>query len=256
MPKDAECAHHASGERGLAQSGRPRRAKWHRGSSRDGKIAGSAPAFEGTRKGVAVVGLRSMKGASGRGSCSFSRTSRANDLGPFFLKRWREIANDRSLGDGGARGESLDRHLVGENTPFRGSSSRRSVWSAVKARHPPESTSASLLSSGHRMRRGCLSISCEWQLSIARISENSLRSRLGGCPKCLSVPSRRMPGKVFCRRKTTKDEFSPSHEGSHRAVDADVGGYRGERVRDARLRGRIRKRASTHRESGGGTIRW
>jgi hypothetical protein len=71
VPKDAVCAHHAPSERGLAQSGRPRRAKWHRGSSRGGKIARSAPAFEGARKGVAVVGLRSMKGASGRGCCSF-----------------------------------------------------------------------------------------------------------------------------------------------------------------------------------------
>jgi len=71
VPKDAECAHHALSERGLAQSGRPRRAKWHRGSTRGGKIAGSAPAFEGARKGVAVVGLRSMKGVSGRGRCSF-----------------------------------------------------------------------------------------------------------------------------------------------------------------------------------------
>jgi len=33
---------------------------------------------------------------------------------------------------------------------------------------------------------------------------------------------------------------SPSHDGTHRAVDADAGGDRGERVRDVRLRGRIR----------------
>lgn len=59
---------HARGERGLAQSGRPRRAKRPRGSNHGGKTVRSTPAYEGIRKGVAVVGPRSMKGASGRGS--------------------------------------------------------------------------------------------------------------------------------------------------------------------------------------------
>lgn len=38
---------HASGERGLAQSGRPRRAKWCRDSDRGGKAARSSPTCQG-----------------------------------------------------------------------------------------------------------------------------------------------------------------------------------------------------------------
>jgi hypothetical protein len=60
----------ACGERGLAQSGRPRRAKRHRGSDHGGKTVSSTPVSEGIRKGVAVAGFRSMEGASGRRSRS------------------------------------------------------------------------------------------------------------------------------------------------------------------------------------------
>jgi len=71
VPKEVECISSSLGEQGLAQSGRPRRANGRRGSSRGGKAMKSAPAFEGTRKSVAVVGHRSMKGPSGRRHCSF-----------------------------------------------------------------------------------------------------------------------------------------------------------------------------------------
>ena len=60
-----------NGERGLVQSGRPRRAKRHRGSDHGGKTVSSTPVSEGIRKDVAVVDFRSMEGASGRRSRSF-----------------------------------------------------------------------------------------------------------------------------------------------------------------------------------------
>jgi len=69
---------------------------------------------------------------------------------------------------------------------------------------------------GRRTKRGCLSKSCEWHSSVARIYEGSLRRRKTGKPSPLA----------------TKEPT--------RAVDADDGRYRGERVREARLRGRIR----------------
>jgi hypothetical protein len=73
-----------AGERGLAQSGRPRRAKRHRGSNHGGKTVRSTPASEGIRKGVAVVGLRSMEGASGRRSRSLFTRGRGKRSRPIF----------------------------------------------------------------------------------------------------------------------------------------------------------------------------
>jgi len=98
LPTEAERAHHALGERGLAQSGRPRRAKWRWGSSRGGKTVRSAPAFVGTGNGVAVVGLRSMKGASGRSGCSFSRKERRKRSWPILPEA---LARNRQRSTGG-----------------------------------------------------------------------------------------------------------------------------------------------------------
>lgn len=80
----------ANGERGLAQSGRPRRAKRHRGSSRGGKTVGSTPVSEDIRKGVAVADLRSMKGASGRSSRSLftrGRGKRSRPISPSVIAK-------------------------------------------------------------------------------------------------------------------------------------------------------------------------
>lgn len=57
---------HGGGERGLAQSGRPRRANKRRASNRDGKIVRSMLAKEGTGNSVVVFGFRVMKGVPGR----------------------------------------------------------------------------------------------------------------------------------------------------------------------------------------------
>lgn len=80
----------ASGERGLAQSGRPRRAKRHRGSNHGGKTVSSTPVSEGIRKGVAVAGLRSMEGASGRRSRSLftrGRGKRSRPISPSVIAK-------------------------------------------------------------------------------------------------------------------------------------------------------------------------
>ena len=65
-PEKPSACFHALGERGLAQSGRPRRAKRRRSPSHGGKIVRSVSACVRIRKDAAVVGHRSMEGASGR----------------------------------------------------------------------------------------------------------------------------------------------------------------------------------------------
>jgi hypothetical protein len=84
---------------------------------------------------------------------------------------------------------------------------------------------------GRRTIRGCSSKSCVWQLLVVRICVGRPPSPQGG------------------------GTGPAGHEEPDRAVDADAGGARGDRVRDVRLRGRIRERASSRRASAGGTIR-
>lgn len=244
-PKKPSTREACFGERGLAQSGRPRRAKGRRGSNRGGKTTRSMLAREGVRKGVVVMGLRSMKGASDRRNRSFFTKER----------RWRAwpippeaSARNRRRSRGGrqrcqrrvARGD-----IAGKNIPRKvARAGCRSVWRAVKRGTHRSARTAQVVSmnSGRRTIRGCLSISCEWQSSIARISESSPISvpprRLPESPQPVSLTA--TPEVVLRHRKVARDESSPSHEGAHRAVDADAGGYRGERVRGALLRGRIR----------------
>jgi len=70
-PKEARIAFRDTGERGLAQSGRPRRAKRRRTASRGGKIARSSTRRAGARKSiVGLFGIVSVEDASDRGSRS------------------------------------------------------------------------------------------------------------------------------------------------------------------------------------------
>lgn len=84
-PEKLLACSHTSGERGLAQSGRPRRAKRPRVSNHGGKTVRSTPTCEGIRKDVAVAGHRSMEGASGRRSPSLFTRDRRKRSRPSFV---------------------------------------------------------------------------------------------------------------------------------------------------------------------------
>lgn len=107
------------GERGLAQSGRPRRAKRHRGSNHGGQTVSSTPVSEGIRKGVAVVDLRSMEGALGRRSRSLFTRGRGKRSRPIFPS----VIAKSMMCEGWATGASevgcSRATTAGENTPCR-----------------------------------------------------------------------------------------------------------------------------------------
>jgi len=110
---------------------------------------------------------------------------------------------------------------AGENTPCRGREQSPKRVERREARHTPESAGASstnsrirrrrdvkTVNSGYRTRRGCLSISCEWQLSVARISEiKDLGPAFGGCPEFTCLSS--LQGNEGSGFLATKDPIAP-----------------------------------------------
>jgi len=124
-PKKLSSCLHGGGERGLAQSGRPRRANRRRASDRGGKIARSVQAGESVRKDVVVSGTRSMKGASGRRSRSLftrvrSKRSRLTSCGRAFLVYYRGVA--QKWVTGASEVSCSMATIAGENTPCRSAS--------------------------------------------------------------------------------------------------------------------------------------
>lgn len=109
----------AGGERGLAQSGRPRRAKRHRGSDHGGKTVSSTPVSEGIRKGVAVAGLRSMEGASGRRSRSLFTRGRGKRSRPISPSVIAKSMTCEGWVTGASEVGCSRATTAGENTPCR-----------------------------------------------------------------------------------------------------------------------------------------
>ena len=109
----------ARGERGLAQSGRPRRAKRHRGSDHGGKTVRSTPVSEGIRKGVAVAGLRSMEGASGRRSRSLFTRGRGKRSRPISPSVIAKSMTCEGWVTGASEVGCSRATTAGENTPCR-----------------------------------------------------------------------------------------------------------------------------------------
>jgi hypothetical protein len=120
----------AGGERGLAQSGRPRRAKRHRGSNHGGKTVRSTPASEGIRKGVAVVGLRSMEGASGRRSRSLFTRGRGKRSRPTSPSVIAKSMTCEGWVTGASEVGCSRATTAGENTPCREREQVASAWGA------------------------------------------------------------------------------------------------------------------------------
>jgi len=207
----------AGGERGLAQSGRPRRAKRLRVSSHGGKTVRSTPACEGIRKGVAVAGLRSMEGASGRSSRPLFTRGRGKRSRPIFPSVIAKSMTCEGWVTEASEVGCSRATTAGEKHPLQGArANRRSVRSAVKARHTPKPRAQARWGRSPNDTRVLVDVVCFgicWSYA-------SLRAR---------HPSPQGDG-----------AGSPSHERTHRAVDADAGQGRGERVRDVRLRGRSR----------------
>lgn len=110
---------HPNGERGLAQSGRPRRAKRHRGSNHGGKTVSSTPVSEGIRKGVAVAGLRSMEGASGRRSRSLFTRGRGKRSRPISPSVIAKSMTCEGWVTGASEVGCSRATTAGENTPCR-----------------------------------------------------------------------------------------------------------------------------------------
>jgi hypothetical protein len=172
----------AGGERGLAQSGRPRRAKRLRVSSHGGKTVRSTPACEGIRKGVAVAGPRAMEGASDRRSRSFFTRGRGKRSRPISVVSSRKRGHEASsrnrgrvkVGDGGVRGGLLEGYHRGGEHPLQGArAGRRSVRSAVKARHTPKPRAQARSGSVTERYAGALRSRVFWQLLVVRISGGS-----------------------------------------------------------------------------------
>lgn len=171
-----------NGERELAQSGRPRRAKRPRGSSHGGKTVRSTPACEGIRKGVAVAGHRAMEGASDRRSRSFFTRGRGKRSRPISVVPSRKRGHEASsrnrgrvkVGDGGVRGGLLEGYHRGGEHPLQGArAGRRSVRGAVKARHTPEPRAQARSGSVTERYAGALRSRVFWQLLVVRISGGS-----------------------------------------------------------------------------------
>lgn len=107
------------GERGLAQSGRPRRAKRHRGSNHGGQTVSSTLVSEGIRKGVAVVDLRSMEGALGRRSRSLFTRGRGKRSRPIFPSVIAKSMTCEGWATGASEVGCSRATTAGENTPCR-----------------------------------------------------------------------------------------------------------------------------------------
>jgi len=171
-----------NGERELAQSGRPRRAKRPRGSSHGGKTVRSTPACEGIRKDVAVAGHRAMEGASDRRSRSFFTRGRGKRSRPISVVSSRKRGHEASsrnrgrvkVGDGGVRGGLLEGYHGGGEHPLQGArAGRRSVRGAVKARHTPKPRAQARSGSVTERYAGALRSRVFWQLLVVRISGGS-----------------------------------------------------------------------------------
>jgi len=202
---------------GLAQSGRPRRAKRLRVSSHGGKTVKSTPACEGTRKGVAVAGLRSMEGASGRSSRPLFTRGRGKRSRPIFPSVIAKSMTCEGWVTEASEVGCSRATTAGKKHPLQGArANRRSVRSAVKARHTPKPRAQARWGRSPNETRVLVDVVCFgicWSYASPRARHPSPQGDGAG---------------------------SPSHERTHRAVDADAGQGRGERVRDARLRGRSR----------------
>jgi hypothetical protein len=217
------------GERGLAQSGRPRRAKGRRTASRGGKTVDSSTRKAGARKGIAGLSASSRWKAS---RVVEAVLSSRGEWGKRSRPSWCSSSRERD----GQTSEATETSEVGRSKiKFR-------IHAPMRWRKP---TAGSASGSPKRMERRethQAPASIGRKLGAQSVTERSARFSKG----LRGFGIHRSCASLIAQPRGSKDvrAVRPSFGRTRRTVDAAGGGGRSERVHDARSG--VESRAGVH----------